>query len=196
MSESEQREQHLRFSAKLHGPQVFQRALRAASQELDKLIQQRQRIDRQIMNLQATVDSLVKLCAEDGIDLPIEYRKLANIGKAVSSPGLTDAVRAVMKERGTRMRPADIIDALKVRGVALENFSNPAVRVHTTLRRLLEAGEIARTPKGEPVRFWWVGPLSKALKLESRPRFGPNPNAIANMSDEQLAGLSGLRKKA
>jgi len=187
--------QRLRIAGQIHGPGVFSRALKAARNELEVLLKQRQEIDKRIMALQRTVDALIAVCEEEGVELPADL--LQDVELPASATGFTDAVRNVLKESGLPMGPTAIRDGLIRRGIDMTKYSNPMVVVHNTLKRLCTQGDIQRTPVGESGAFQyvWVGPVGRALALDRPPAFGPNRNAIANLTNEQLAEMAKRKKK-
>jgi hypothetical protein len=182
--------ERLRISGQIHGPGVYTRALEAARNELAGLLQQRQEIDKRVMQLQRTVDALLAVCEEQGVQLPSDL-----LPPELESPtpiGFTDAVRNILRERGLPMGPIAVRDALVDMGIDMNKYSNPMVPVHNTLKRLCERGEVARTPLAETggFQYVWFGPMGRALALDPIPTFGPNRNAIANLTNKQLADMS------
>ena len=68
------------------------------------------------------------------------------------SVGLTDACRLVLRGAGLPMTPTDVRERLKSFGFDLTRYTNNLAAVHTTLKRLNDAGElrfIARPGTGE-----------------------------------------------
>lgn len=110
----------------------YRRALAAAVSECERLTAERQQIDGRLGELAQTVATLSRLC-----------------GLTPTAPwGLTDACRTVLRNAGQPMSPAEIRDRLSVVGVDLSRYSNVLAALHTTLKRLAEAGELAAVETG------------------------------------------------
>lgn len=120
----------------------YRRALDAAVKEYQQLAAERQRIDTRLSELAQTIGTLSRLC---GFTSTVPW-------------GLSDACRTVLRNAGIAMTPAEIRDRLVAIGCDLSAYSNALAAIHTTLKRLAEAGEL-RTTAGEAlgkVGYLWV----------------------------------------
>src|SRR4051794_13100114 len=104
----------------------YQRALTAAVDECQRLTAERQQIDGRLGELAQTIATLSRLC---GLTPTVPW-------------GLTDACRTILRNAGRPMGAADIRDRLAVIGFDLSRYTNALAALHTTLKRLAEAGEI------------------------------------------------------
>ena len=104
----------------------YRRALEAAINEYETLGEERRRIDTRLSELAQTISTLSRLC---GITATVPW-------------GLTDACRTVLRNAGVPMTPVEIRDRLQGIGVDLSKYSSSLAAVHTTLKRLNEAGEV------------------------------------------------------
>jgi hypothetical protein len=113
----------------------YRRALEAAATEYETLGAERQRIDKRLGELAQTISTLSRLC---GITPTVPW-------------GLTDACRTVLRSAGLPMTPAEVRDRLQAIGVDLSAYANALAAIHTTLKRLNDAGEL-RTVAGAGIR--------------------------------------------
>jgi hypothetical protein len=104
----------------------YRRALKAAIAEYEKLLADRERVNRRLAELQETISSLMRLC-----------------GYTPTVPwGLTEACRAVLLRAEDPMTPVAIRDRLRAIGFDLTRYANELAAIHTTLKRLEAAGQV------------------------------------------------------
>jgi hypothetical protein len=153
----------------------YRRALEAAVREYEALGEQRQQIDRRLAELAQTMSTLSRLC---GI-------------VATVSVGLTDACRLVLRGAGLPMTPVDVRERLKAFGFDLSRYTNDLAAVHTTLKRLNDAGElrfVARPGTGDKA-YVWDRPARAAL-------LGPDiATVMREMDEKRRAAPRRSRKK-
>jgi len=152
----------------------YRRALEAAVREYEALGEQRQQIDRRLAELAQTMSTLSRLC---GIVPTV-------------SVGLTDACRLVLRGAGLPMTPTEVRERLKSFGFDLARYTNDLAAVHTTLKRLADAGElrfIARPGTGEKA-YVWDRPARAAL-------LGPDIASVMREMDEKRKMPRTSRKK-
>ena len=92
----------------------YRRALDAATREYERALADRAALEDRIAQLRQTIGTLTKLC---GFTPTVSF-------------GLADACRMVLRDR------------LASVGVDLDRYANPLAAIHTTLKRLAEAGEV------------------------------------------------------
>ena len=123
---------HIVYKHACMSGEKYRRALDAAIAESRRLTAERQRIDGRLGELAESIGTLSRLC-----------------GLAPTAPwGLTDACRTVLRNAGGPMTAADVRDRLAVIGFDLSRYDNALAALHTTLKRLAEAGEVAATAAG------------------------------------------------
>ena len=152
----------------------YRRALEAAVHEYEALGEQRQQIDRRLAELAQTMSTLSRLC---GIVPTV-------------SVGLTDACRLVLRGAGLAMSPTEVRERLKSFGFDLTRYTNDLAAVHTTLKRLNDAGElrfVARPGTGEKA-YVWDRPARAAL-------LGPDIASVMREMDEKRKAPRSGRKK-
>ena len=152
----------------------YRRALETAVREYEALGEQRQQIDRRLAELAQTLSTLSRLC---GIVPTV-------------SMGLTDACRMILRTAGVPMTPIDVRDRLKAVGLDLTRYTNDLAAVHTTLKRLNDAGElrfVARPGTGDK-SYIWDRPAHAAL-------LGPDIATVMREMDEKRRPTRPGKKK-
>ena len=152
----------------------YRRALEAAVREYEALGEQRQQIDRRLAELAQTMSTLSRLC---GIVPTV-------------SVGLTDGCRLILRGAGVPLTPLEVRDRLKSFGFDLTRYTNDLAAVHTTLKRLNDAGElrfIARPGTGDKA-YVWDRPAKAAL-------LGPDIATVTRQMDEKRRAPRGGKKK-
>ena len=129
----------------------YRAALDAAIHEYETLGAERREIDRRLSHLAQTIGTLSRL-----------------LGMTPTVPlGLTDACRLVLRS-GVPMTPVEIRDRLLEIGVDLSVYVSDLSAIHTTLKRLNEAGEIRLVPRpsGKNAYLWQAPPSAGAISPE------------------------------
>jgi len=152
----------------------YRRALEAAVREYEALGEQRQQIDRRLAELAQTMSTLSRLC---GVVPTV-------------SVGLTDACRLALRGAGLPMTPVEVRDRVRAFGFDLTRYTNDLAAVHTTLKRLNDAGElrfIARPGTNEKA-YIWDRPARAAL-------LGPDiATVMRDMDEKRKTPRSGKKK--
>jgi hypothetical protein len=105
----------------------YQRALAAAVREYEALGVERRNVDKRLAELVQTISTLNRLC---GIAPTVAW-------------GLTDSCRYVVRTAGHPVTPTEVRDRLEAMGMDLSKYSSSLAAIHTILKRLREAGELA-----------------------------------------------------
>ena len=129
----------------------YRTALDAEIHEYETLGAERRVIDRRLSHLAQTIGTLSRL-----------------LGLTPTVPlGLTDACRLVLRS-GVPMTPVEIRDRLLEIGVDLSVYVSDLSAIHTTLKRLNEAGEIRLVPRpsGKNAYLWQAPPSAGAISPE------------------------------
>ena len=113
--------------------------------ELERLLEERTRLDERILQLQNKIRHVAKM-VEVTVDDPI------------TQLGLTDAIRYVVQHAG-KVTPVDVRDELLKRYCDPEDYRNLLASVHTVMKRLERAGEITF----DGTKAEWTGGLPPAL---------------------------------
>ena len=131
--------------------QEYRHALDAAIKEYEALGEQRRDVDKRLSQLAQTIATLSRL-----------------LGLTPTVPlGLTDACRLVLRG-GLPMSPVEVRERLEAIGVDLSIYSSELSAIHTTLKRLNEAGEIRLIPRhdGKHAYLWQAPPRAIAIGPE------------------------------
>jgi hypothetical protein len=113
----------------------YRRALDAAVREYEKLSAERAELDGRLAQLKYSIAALTKLCGYEPT-VPL---------------GLTDACRLVLRNAVTPLTALEVRDRLAAIGVDLAKYSNPLASIHTVLKRMHDAGEIAERDREDPL---------------------------------------------
>jgi hypothetical protein len=108
--------------------------LEAAQDDLLKLTEQRESIDRRINKLQSNIVHLAALC---GVEIEDPIKQL----------GLTDAIRYIFGRAGMPLNRQQVIGKLN-ESYDVSSYKNLPANVHTIVRRLVKSGEIKPPVQG------------------------------------------------
>jgi len=107
----------------------YRDSLRAAQQEFADLITQRKAIDERLVKLSKTIASLQGLLRGKNSKGEIALK-------------FSDACRYVLHGSRTPKSPREIRDDLIAIGFPVEEYQNVLASIHTTMKRLVENGEV------------------------------------------------------
>ena len=142
----------------------YARALDAALREYEGALAEHAKLETRLAELRQSILHLTKLC---GYQSTIPF-------------GLTEACRMVLQNATAPLTALGIRDRLESIGFDLDRYANPLAAVHTTLKRLAEAGEAepARDPsartayqRAQPTTRQTADSLTPAA-LKRKPRRG------------------------
>ena len=127
--------------------------------ELERLLQERTRMDARILQLQHEIRHVARM-----VDVTVD--------DPITQLGLTDAIRYVIQHAGKHMTPVDVRDELLKRYCDPEDYRNLLASVHTVMKRLERAGEITF----DGTKAEWTGGLPMPLIgfVPSRAHFRKN----------------------
>jgi len=120
----------------------YRRALDAAVREYEKLSAEYAALEGRLSQLKHSIAALTKLCGYEPT-VPL---------------GLTDACRLVLRNATQPLTALEVRDRLASIGVGLDRHSNPLASIHTVLKRLHDAGELAERDRDDerPARTAYV----------------------------------------
>ena len=123
----------------------YRKALHSARAEFEKLLQERADLDSRIVRLKQTITGLIGLCeSNDKARRPLNH--------VVPLPPrfmrLTSAIRQLLAESASPMRPPDLRDALLKYGFNVSQYANKLAVIHNTLSRLEKQGEVLQVTGG------------------------------------------------
>jgi hypothetical protein len=138
----------------------LEQAIHEARQRLGDALRQRDQLNVTIIQLESQVKAIEAALIRDSL---VKKRRQTE----QSAVGLTEAIRTVLRLSGKPMPAAEVKNTLTVMGFDFSNFSNPSAAVHSTLKRMVSAGELsylgAKTYR-LPNAFYGEGPASRPVK--------------------------------
>ena len=116
--------------------------------ELAELVEARDQLNVRILQTMSRLKNVHAVLAID------EKTARTIREKGVTGLGLTEAVRLVMRTSTAQpvQTPVVVLAVLRTMGFDFSEYSNPAAAVHTTLRRLADAGELVYLPSKKAYR--------------------------------------------
>jgi hypothetical protein len=138
------------------GAPEVQVIVKAAHDELRRLVQQRSEITKRIGTIKQTIAGLCNLFGDDGVS--DDLRELVT-GKATAhKPGITQACRTVLMETGRPVTAREVCEQIQQRTMLdLPCAKNLLAAVTTVLSRLGQYGEARNIPRDNGSRAWvWV----------------------------------------
>jgi hypothetical protein len=126
-----------------------QRRLREAEAEAASTLEQRDRLNIRLIELQRQIKALWIVLIRDAPAKQMTQRQQSIVG-------LTDAIRSIVRIAGKPMTAGQIKDGLRLIGFDFSNFSNASAAVHNTLKRLAAAGELQYIAPDKAYRPNWL----------------------------------------
>jgi cysteinyl-tRNA synthetase len=128
--------------------------------ELAQLLQDRERTDRRIAQLNIALRSLARL-------LPPEEREklfgeLKNARR--KAPTLTEAISDVLTNSKDWMASNEIREQLENAGFDLSEYSQPLATIFTTLNRLTENGRVKKGQRDKLAIYKWNRPVADSKR--------------------------------
>lgn len=125
---------------------TYKQAYETAKAELLENLHKRNQLDQKIRKLRLTLKPLAELCGADPEDVD---KLLLKEGFVPDSPaGFTNAIRQLFRVNGGPLSPPEVRAHLLKLGIGQDQV-NLLSSIHTVLRRMVEAGEIAKTGDGQ-----------------------------------------------
>lgn len=132
----------------------YVKAFEAATREMELLMQQRAELDHRILHLRQTLVSLSHLC---GFTPTVSW-------------GMTDGVRFILRRAQRALTPVEVRDELANWGFDMSKYANDLSVIHTTLKRLNQAGEVRFVIKPGGVHAYeWQSPPRLIAVSDPRP---------------------------
>jgi len=143
----------------------YVKALDAAVREYEQALADQSALESRVAHLRQSILHLTKLC---GYEPTVPF-------------GLTDACRLVLQNAPSPLTAVGIRDRLEQIGFDLDRYTNPLAAIHTTLKRMTEAGEAApaademsrtayQRTRARPQPETFSKPPSEAKKQERKQR--------------------------
>jgi len=121
---------------------VYKAALFAGERELRELTKKRAELDQRINTLVQNVRALCGLL-DDSDERIHHMRALEGLMATLKKPGLTKVIGKILYDWPDGLSAIEIRTALISSGAIDRNeYVNPTATIHTTLRRMIESGEV------------------------------------------------------
>src|SRR5438477_7894684 len=119
--------------------------------DLRELCNQRDLVDRQLVNVNLALTSLVREFDEE------EYQKIMREIKAARRrPGLTERISQSLREMPyADLSASDVRHYLEREGVDLSGYSQPLATISITLRRMAEKQRVSVKRIGRNITYRW-----------------------------------------
>lgn len=164
----------------------WKQTLSAARKEYDVLIQkrddidsrqaeldiERERLEKRILQLQKTIESLSELVGETGT---VKRFAQIRLGGAYDSLKLTEAVRRVLQSADRYWTPINVREVLQAQQYDMTGYANVLASIHAVLKRIYESGDATRIAdeNGKAMYRWkqnvTVSPEPVNVKIETFP---------------------------
>lgn len=118
--------------------EAFEEALRQARKQIEVKTRQRDMLNAEIAQLQATQIGLQNALGQQ-VQAEIAWTNLA--------------LAVLNSHPGQAMSAVEIRDTLQTWGYNFTGINNPLAFINTCLQRLASRGQVIRTPVGRPFRF-------------------------------------------
>ena len=133
-----------------------------AKQDLAGHLVKRQELDQKIARLQAVVTDLQNLCAEQ--DRKNFQKGIDRVIKADLKVGITESARVILQENFFPMTANEVKEKIEARKLNLARYSNALAVIHTTLKRLVQGGEVRIVPRENGKKaYQWITSADRAL---------------------------------
>lgn len=120
-----------------HSPN-YRKAYKAAKRELAKLLSDQQRIEKRLVIVRQSLQTLAALCESKGIEISLSEE--ADI--LLKHTALAEEIRNILNsEYPKQLRPGEVKEHLKRLGHDLDKYNNPQAAIQMVLKRLVESGE-------------------------------------------------------
>jgi hypothetical protein len=130
----------------------YRKTLTFYSLALQKLLDQRDQLNRKIENTAELISANANFLPEE--ERAAQLQKLAEM--VAGPPGFTESVRNVLRNVPSQALTAKKVrDLLRSAGFDLSSYTNPLASIHTILKRLAERGEVEVSESSGEVRYRW-----------------------------------------
>jgi len=118
---------------------------------LSDLAGKRERIEGEMKRLETAIRSVLALTENEEELMPY----LERLDDVLKPEGFTEAIRKVLRSTNEALTPAEVKERLPIAGFFLTGYSNPLASIHTILKRLHKASEVATGTKDGKATYKW-----------------------------------------
>jgi len=124
----------------------LRKAYKAAKRELNELLAQQQKLEKQLVVVRQSLQSLASMCQAAGMEVEPSSDAVYLLLKSA----LGDEIRSILTANYPAwMRPNHIKNELQRIGHDLKKYSNPQAAIQMVLKRMVESGEAQETHSPE-----------------------------------------------
>lgn len=160
----------------------YKKAFAQAHADLEKLVEEREEIDRKISKLKQAIVGLAPLADEagDGIRWLFDQEF-----------GITDGIREVLSSAEKPLTPLEVRDRLAPLKPGLTEQANLMASIHTILKRLVPKEAESSTNRDGDVVYLWIGTAAtkKTLFNEAALKAARKYVTEAKMPPVEVSGL-------
>jgi len=150
----------------------YRKAYEAAKQELIDLLSQQERVEKRLVVVRQSIQTLAELCEGEGIDVDPSDEADALIDKS----SLAEEIRTILQSQYPGwLRPSMVKQHLGRLGHDLSEYKNPQATIHMVLKRLVESGDVQETTTPDDGKkiyrkppLVWTRSMQAHAKLEMR----------------------------
>jgi len=117
----------------------YRETYQAAQRELAELLVQQQKIEKRIVTVRKSLQTLAELCEDEGVDVELS-REAAYL---LENTNLADEISVILKSVWPGyLRPHQVKRDLERLGHDLNKYRNPQATIHMVLKRMAESEEV------------------------------------------------------
>jgi hypothetical protein len=150
----------------------YVKAYEAAKQELDDLLNKQREIEKRMVVVRKSLETLAALCENEG-GLRIEESAMASY--LLENTTLADEIRAILKAAWPGyLRPNVVKANLVSLGHDLSRYQNPQATIHMVLKRMAESGEVQEgtIPEDGKKAYRWTDIYKRGMRGNEKPKPG------------------------
>jgi hypothetical protein len=139
----------------------YQKAYESAKQELADLLAKQQEVERRMVLVRQSLQTLAGLCESEGV----QFNPSAEASYLLEQSSLADEIRTVLKAASPDfLRPNQVKCALERLGHDLTEYQNSQATIHMVLKRMAESGEVQENTDSQDGKktYRLVGPNAAA----------------------------------
>ena len=120
-----------------------------AQEELERKVQSRAQLDREIWALRQVISGLIQVTEKRDNRCPYYWPF------SIDQGGLTSACKTIVRTAEGAVSPMEVRQQLEQAGYNFSTLSNPLSAIHTVLKRLVHKGELRLSPNQEATLYEW-----------------------------------------
>jgi len=141
----------------------YRKAYRAAKRELASLLSQQQKIEKRLVVVRQSIQTLAALCEEKGFEVaPSEEADIL-----LKNTAIADEIRNILKSEHPRwLRPGEVKGHLERLGHDMTKYNNPQATIQMVLKRMVESSAVEEDSDPEGKKIYRASGLLPMYGLE------------------------------